>query len=184
MADSSKSPVVLRVADLSQRRAVPLDLVAGAQLRAQMAEQLGLRGLRKLSFRGQLRGIGKRDWELTGELGATAEQSCVITLEPVTTRVDVPLRRQFLEHMPEPSTDEEMEMPEDDTSEPLAEYIDLPRVLSEALALALPDYPRKDGAALTQTTFAAPGTVPMSDEQAKPFAGLAALKQKLEKDDG
>lgn len=182
MADTLKSPSVLRVADLSQSRGLILDLVADSTLKAQIAEELGLRALRKLSFRGQLRGIGKRDWELSGELGATAEQSCVVTLDPVTTRIDTPLKRQFLVHMPDMPEEEEVEMPVDETSEPLGEHIDLPRILSEALALALPDYPRKAGAELGQTTFAAPGTAPMSDEDARPFAGLAALKQKLDKD--
>ena len=183
MADPTKTPEILRVADLSPSRGLVLNLVADAAMRAQMAELLDLPSVRKLSFRGTLTGIGKRDWELRGDLGATAEQSCVITLESITTRIDVPLRRQFLEHMPTPSTDEEMEMPEDESSEPLAEFIDMPRILTEALALALPDYPRKDGATLTQTVFTTPGSTPMSDDDAKPFAGLAALKQNLDKDD-
>ncbi len=39
-------------------------------------------------------------------------------------------------------TDDEAEMPEDDTAEPLPEVIDPGAVMFEALALALPDYPR------------------------------------------
>jgi len=54
--------------------------------------------------------------------------------------------------------------------------------MAEALALALPDYPRAEGAALDKSTFAAPGTAPLQDADLKPFAGLAALKSKLEKD--
>ena len=71
-------------------------------------------------------------------------------------------------------------MPEDDTAEPLPEVIDLTEVTREALALALPLYPRAPGAELGEAVFAAPGTAPIRDEDLKPFAGLAALKAKLE----
>jgi uncharacterized metal-binding protein YceD (DUF177 family) len=70
-------------------------------------------------------------------------------------------------------------MPEDDALEPLPETLDLARVLSEALALAVPEYPRAEGAALGEAVFTAPGQRPMTDTEAKPFAQLAGLKGKL-----
>jgi uncharacterized metal-binding protein YceD (DUF177 family) len=72
-------------------------------------------------------------------------------------------------------------MPEDDTAEPLPAVIDLEEVLIEALALALPDYPKAPDAKLEQTVFAPDGKTPISDEETKPFAALAALKDKLGK---
>ncbi|NNK79430.1 MAG: DUF177 domain-containing protein, partial [Litoreibacter sp.] len=53
------------------------------------------------------------------------------------------------------------------------------RIALEALSLALPAYPRAEGAELGETVFSEPGTDPMSDEDAKPFAALAALKNKM-----
>ena len=70
-------------------------------------------------------------------------------------------------------------MPEDDTIEPLGTEIDFGSILVEALALALPDYPRKDEAELENATFAAPGITALKDEDLKPFAGLAGLRDKL-----
>jgi hypothetical protein len=52
-------------------------------------------------------------------------------------------------------------------------------VLAEALALALPDYPRAPGAELGQAVFAEPGIEPLRDEALRPFAGLAAFKDRL-----
>ncbi|MGB1828802.1 MAG: DUF177 domain-containing protein, partial [Paracoccaceae bacterium] len=77
--------------------------------------------------------------------------------------------------------DEEIEMDQDDSIEPLEEGVDLLTILTESLALELPAYPRSKGAVLKTSIFSADGTVPMSDEDAKPFAGLAALRAKLEK---
>jgi uncharacterized metal-binding protein YceD (DUF177 family) len=60
----------------------------------------------------------------------------------------------------------------DETLEPLVRAVDLGAVMAEALALALPAWPRAEGAEIGQRTFARPGTRPMTDEGARPFAGL------------
>lgn len=174
-------PSALRIADLSQNTPTPFELRPdSAQLDA-MAQELDLLALRKLSFAGEIAAEGKRDWVLTGKLGATVVQPCVVTLEPVTTRIDVPVRRTYLANMPEPEGDE-VEMPEDETLEPLGSVIDPAVVMAEALALSLPLYPRKEDAEPGDATFAAPGTTPLSDEDVKPFAGLAGLRDALKKD--
>ena len=52
----------------------------------------------------------------------------------------------------------------------------------ESVALNLPQYPRKDGAELGQHVHAEPGTQPMTDEDTRPFAGLADLLKPGDKD--
>ena len=61
----------------------------------------------------------------------------------------------------------------------LTAEIDLTAILTEELALNLPLYPRAADTVTTSETFAAPGVEPMTDAEAKPFAGLAALRAKL-----
>ena len=114
-------------------------------------------------------------------MGASVVQPCVATLAPVTTRLDVPVERSYLSEL-EDNFDEggEEEMPEDDTVEPLPSELLLSLVAEEALALAAPDYPRAEGADLDVTRFTEPGKEAMSDEDAKPFAALKALRDKLE----
>ena len=91
--------------------------------------------------------------------------------------------RRYLADMKVPEGDE-VEMPEDDTSEPLPEVIDLSEVAAEALALALPEYPRAPGAELGEAVHAAPGVAPLTDAALKPFAGLASLAERLAAKDG
>lgn len=173
------TPAAIRVADLDQTRPTGFALRPDAGEMAAIAGALGLLGLRKLSFAGEIAAMGRRDWRLSGTLGATVVQPCVVTLEPVTTRIDVPVRRQYVADFDAPQ-DAEAEMPEDDSTEPLGTAIDPGAVMIEALALALPDYPRKAGADLGEAVFAAPGVTPMRDEDARPFAGLAGLRAALE----
>ena len=78
----------------------------------------------------------------------------------------------------------EVEMPEDDSIEPLPATLDLGAVMIEALSLALPTFPRAAGAELGQVLATRAGIAPMTDEDAKPFAGLGALRDKLAKDGG
>lgn len=161
----------LRVADLNARGTYRFHLRPAAPARAELARDMDLLGLRKLDFRGTLAPEGRHDWRLEGVLGATAVQACVLSAEPVTTRIDIPVVRRFLREMPVP-TEPEAEIPEDDSLEPLGPVIDPGAVMAEALALALPDYPRAPGATLPE------GLAP--EPLANPFAALAALKR----DDG
>lgn len=172
--------MILRVSDLPQNRATRFDLAPDPSARDGIARDLDILDVRKLAFSGSVSALGKTAWKLDGTLGATVVQACVVTLEPVVTRIDTPVTRQFVAGL-DKDLDDEVEMPEDDTQEPLGPEIDLGRVMVEALALALPDYPRSDDASLESSTFAAPGVTPLTDAETKPFAGLAALKQKLEK---
>jgi uncharacterized metal-binding protein YceD (DUF177 family) len=101
-------------------------------------------------------------------------QTCVVTLEPVTTRVDQAVRRRFLPHAAARAAELVVDPEEDDEVEPLGERIDLGLVAVEALALALPAYPRKEGAVLGPVA-----TDEIAEDEPKPFAALAALRGKM-----
>ncbi|WP_425043894.1 YceD family protein [Primorskyibacter sp. S87] len=182
MTSSELSPTALRVADLAQNTSTPFDLKPDAEEMARIADELGLLGLRKLRLAGNIQASGKRDWVLEARLGATVTQACVVTLEPVTTRIDTAVSRRFVADWTTPE-DEEVEMHEDDSVEALGTQIDPGQVMIEALSLALPLYPRKDGAELGEAVYTRPGEQPMRDEDAKPFAKLAELRNALKKDD-
>ncbi len=175
---------VIRLADLPGRKASDFDLAPGAETTGAIAKDLDLVDLKKLRFSGRLSPMGKRDWRLEARLGATVTQPCVLTLAPVRTRIDEEISRSYVAETPELQAGSEVEMPEDDTVEPLAATLDLGALMVEALALALPLYPRADGAHLDKAIYTEPGAEPMTDEAAKPFAGLKGLRDRLGKDEG
>jgi uncharacterized metal-binding protein YceD (DUF177 family) len=109
-------------------------------------------------------------------------QPCVVTLEPVVTRLEEDVARNWVSDFEVPEA-EEVEIPEAVEDEPLGAEIDLGAVMVEALALALPAFPRAEGAELSESAFTEPGQKPMTDEDARPFAGLAALRDKLAGDE-
>lgn len=169
---------VLSVAALVRSQTRDITVEPGQETLARIASELDLIGLKKLRFTGQLSPLGKRDWRLTGHLGATVTQSCVVTLGPVTTRIEEDVARNFVTDFTVPDADE-VEIPETVEDEPLGAEIDIGGVVLEALALALPPYPRAADAEIEETAFTEPGKAPMRDEDARPFAGLAALRDKL-----
>ena len=61
-----------------------------AAARGALAEELGLLDLRKLRLSGRITPDGDSGWRLDATLGATVVQPCVVTLQPVTTRIDEP----------------------------------------------------------------------------------------------
>ncbi|MFV2033827.1 MAG: DUF177 domain-containing protein [Halocynthiibacter sp.] len=177
---------LLRVDELATRKATPFDLSPDTGARRDIARALGIVELRKLRLKGTLAPTGGTDWLLQADLGATVVQPCVVTLAPVTTRLDEKVSRCFLKELSEPAAEVDAELsfeiPAGDSAEVLGATIDLGVVMLEALALALPSYPRADGAELAEAVFTQPGTPPMHDADALPFANLAALGDKLDKD--
>ena len=178
MQDPLPVSLPLRTATLGKRSPTRFDLKPDAAEREALAGVLGITALPRLRFRGELRPLGRADLELEARLEATVVQPCVITLAPVTTRIDIPVRRRYLRDFVEPE-DAEAEIPEDDSIEPLPDIIDPGAVMTEALALALPDYPRAPGAVHTVVVIAPPDTAPLQDADMKPFAGLAGLVPKI-----
>lgn len=174
---------ILQVADLPKNRPYDFALSLSADELTAVADDLDILSVKKLRFEGSLEFNDQGELVLSADLGVTVEQACVVSLEPVKTRIDTDVRRRFIEDMS--ALDEEHQMlPEDDeNTDPLTEIVDLGMVMLEAIALNLPAFPRKDGVELKQRTFAGPGVTPMSDEETKPFAGLAALKDKLSSGD-
>lgn len=172
----------LRLADLPARNPTTFEITPTADERAEIAATLDILSIRKLRFAGTLTPHGRHNWHLSADLGATVVQSCVVTLDPVTTRLDEEVTRTFLADLPEVEAGE-IEMPEDDTVEALPETLDLAAVMTEALSLALPAYPRAAGVELGEAVYANTGVEPLRDEDTKPFAGLAGLRESLEKKD-
>jgi uncharacterized metal-binding protein YceD (DUF177 family) len=172
----------MRLSDLATRKPTPFELVPSAEERRAIADVLGIVGIKKLRFSGQLAPQDHKDWALNAQLGATVVQDCVVTLDPVTTRIDEELQRSYVADIPEIEASE-IEMLVDETVEDLPEMLDIAQVMIEALSLALPVYPRVEGADLQMAVFTEPGAAPMTDDDAKPFAGLGALRESLENKD-
>lgn len=164
----------MRPAELASRKPTHFDITPDAGTRRAIAAWSGIDALNRLRLKGTLTPKGRADWTLEAKFDAEVVQSCVVTLEPVKTRLQETVLRRYIADMPLPEADE-IEIPEDDSAEPLPDVIDPAQVALEVLELALPLYPRADGAALGESLAAEPGTEPMTDEAAKPFANLRAL---------
>lgn len=176
--DNPEFARVIEVRTLSALDGFDFDVAPTREEAAALARLLGAQAVRKLRFAGRLAPLTRGGWALDARLGASVVQTCVVTLEPVTTRIDQTVRRRFLpetgSRAPERAGELVVDPDEDDEVEPLGERIDLGLVAIEALALALPAYPRKEGATLGPAIAGA-----SDEEEPKPFAALAALRGKL-----
>jgi hypothetical protein len=153
-------------------------VVTGVELEA-VAKMLDLVALDRLTFAYRIdRGGGGR-LVLTGTLNADAKQTCVVSLEPVEARLEVPVEIEFW-----PA--ELLPRSEQDTAEPGGGVLDWPEairdgkidlgpVIYETLATALDPYPRRP-----EARFDWPQGEAQAGEGAGtgPFASLAALKRR------
>jgi uncharacterized metal-binding protein YceD (DUF177 family) len=168
------------VSALSPKKPTRFDVTATAVDLLKMTAFFEIISVKTFKFRGEITPKDKYDFVLIGHLVATVEQACIISLEPVFTKITEEVTLTYLCSMPIPDADD-VEIPEDDTLEPLPENIDPTNVGIEALSLALPPFPRLQNATLTQAVFTAPGVKPFDSADVNPFAGLAGLVERLTK---
>lgn len=172
---SPANPEFARVIPVTSLRRTPeydFDISPEPEEAAAVAALLGAEALPALRLSGRLSPEGD-GWRLEATLEATAVQPCVVTLDPVTTRIDQPVLRRFQPMEPPRGDEVEVDALADDALEPLGDRIDLGLVAVEALALALPAYPRSEGAVLSAEHRGESGEEPVE----KPFAALAALRR-------
>jgi len=173
--DPWRSPVVVaQIPETGLHR----KLEASAAERQGMAELAGLREV--LSAQADLLIVPKSGgrYEVTGRVHARIGQTCVVTLDPIENEIDEEVDLVFapeaearrLADLIEEGQDDEEPPEAVDAPEPITNgIIDLGRVATDALFLAIDPYPRKDGA-----VFEAEVTAP--DPEDHPFAALKALQ--------
>lgn len=147
------------------------DIAAMPAERAALAQRFDLVSLDSLEARVRLRRAAGGFIRLTAEFSAEVVQSCIVTLEPVPSRVDeiFTLLYGTVEEEGDVALDGEA-----DIVEPLEDgTIDLGEAVAQQLSLALDPYPRAPGA------VDAPS--PVGPEQNLSESPFAALIRRLDK---
>ena len=119
--------------------------------------------------------------EATGTLRAEVTQACVATGEPVEARIEEPFRIRF-SPSPDPgrAAEEEIELSEEDCDTVFYDgaMVDIGEAVAETLSLSLDPWPRAPGAEEVLKEAGVKSAEEAKDESS-PFAGLAALRDKL-----
>lgn len=158
-----------------------VDIAANEGERAALARRFRLVSLNRLEAEMELRLSGDAVIA-AGRVRGEAEQSCVVTGEPVAETIDEPIELVFRTPPEGGSAEEEVELGEGEMDVVFYQgaAVDAGEAAAETLALALNPYPRSPAAA---AALAEAGV--KSEEEAQtessPFAALAALKDKLGK---
>ncbi|HIC29242.1 MAG TPA: DUF177 domain-containing protein [Rhodospirillales bacterium] len=162
-----------------------------------LAERLGLNRLESLSAEIDLAPQKKgRIIHLKGSFQADIQQTCVVTLEPIETRIEASIERLYDTTLltlgdGEKINDDkdigaDIDAENDDPPEPLMEgQIDIGEAISEQLALEINPFPRKPGISFvdfsSETEDGNGAGIVKAVSSAGPFSGLATLKKKLTK---
>lgn len=146
------------------------DITASAEERAALAERFDLLGLDRLVAHVQLKPVPGGFYRLAAKIEADVTQACIVTLEPVTGRVE----DQFsLLYGALDTRDEVLLDGVSETVEPLeGGIIDIGEAVAQQLSLALDPFPR--AAAADEAASAAADTEPLDS----PFAALVQLRKR------
>ena len=163
---------VLQIPDTGLHRELEADPAA----RAAMAEVAGLREVLSVTASFDVIPNSGGRFHVTGHVRARIGQTCVVTLDPIENDIDEAIDLMFAppEQIPELSdlVDDDAESDSDvpDPPEPIENgFIDLGRVATDAVFLAIDPYPRKPDAVFEPVVTA-------PDPEDHPFAALKALK--------
>ena len=152
------------------------DIDADQSIRDAVAEVGGLREVHSAQASFDVTPLSGGRVQVAGRVRARVGQTCVVTLEPMESDIDEPIDLIFAppEQVPQMATlvDEAEEGDEEtpDSPEPIENgMIDLGRLATDALYLAVDPYPRKSDAVFEPVVEA-------DDPEDHPFAALKALK--------
>lgn len=165
----------VQVSDLLRGDVVSLTIDADDDERRALADFLNIPEVKSLVARVKLRAEPGRRFVLDGTVVADLVQSCVVTLEPVETRVEGSIRHVYIDTPPE-NEDADLD-PFDDDSPDLIEggVIDAGAAVCEYMALEMEPYPRAKDAPTVENT-AQNGGGEADPPKNNPFAVLAKLR--------
>ena len=170
--DFSRSVAVADLADGEVR------VEAEADERAALAQRLGLIALDRLDATVRLDvKAGGRVVRLRGTLRAEVTQSCVVTVEPVRSRIEAPFERQYVAAKG-PGTPAAVDISPDGAEPPeplVGGTFDLGAAVAEQLALEIDPFPRTPGATFNGYVGGA-ADAGGGAESSGPFTGLAKIK--------
>jgi hypothetical protein len=151
-----------------------IERAATAEERKTIADSLDLIACTSLVARYKIAPRGEGHFRLTGTLQARVEQSCVVTLEPLTNDVAESFSVDYWPEtdIPTPSGGVLDVNDEPDLEPIVAGRLPVGRVVFECLAGAIDLFPRKPGA-----TFEAPEEGAQSSAEG-PFAALSKIRAK------
>ncbi len=161
---SPRSFTKVVAADALGPEASVFDLEADETQRARLAERFSIPALESVNARLEAYREDSGDVVVSGSLEATAQQVCVVTLEPFPTSVEAAFRRRYTASPIDPELPEQ---PDEDT-EPLTPELDLGELVAQEFGLALDPYPRAPGATLDSR---------YREDGESPFAVLRQLKR-------
>jgi hypothetical protein len=172
-ADPWSVPItVVQIPDTGLHR----DIEADRPVREAMAEVAGLREVLSVHASLDLTPQSGGRVHVTGRVRARIGQICVVTLDPIENEIDEPINLIFapseqipdLADLVDEAAESDTEIP--DPPEPIINgVIDLGRLATDALFLAIDPYPRRADAAFEPPVEAV-------DPQDHPFAALKALQ--------
>src|ERR1700739_3561349 len=172
-ADPWSVPVIVaQIPDTGLHREIEADPAA----RAAMCEVAGLREILSATASLEVTPKSRGRVHVTGRVQARIGQTCVVTLDPIENEIDEPIDLIFappeqipvLSDLVDEAAESDTEIP--DPPDPIINgAIDLGRLATDALFLAVDPYPRKPDAVFEPLIAAA-------DPMDHPFAALKALR--------
>lgn len=155
-------------------RGLKRDRAATDAERVALAEALDILRCDGLDVQYEIENIGSGAFRLSGDVKAKVVQACVVSLEPVASRIEEAFVAEYRRDHRDAGTEDEREILSTVDVEPLEDGgIDVGRIIFETVSASLDPYPRKAGAEFAWSDRKGEEAV----SRTNPFAVLKNLKR-------
>lgn len=152
-----------------------LDFTAGEDELTALTEWAGVRKVISFSGKVFLKRLSTTRFAIRASFDARIEQTCVVSLEPVTSRLKGELTRElfFCEEVDSEGGELTLSSGDDDAPDTVTSYkYDVCLPLLEEFSLSIDPYPRREGALFAEKSAD-------KEPRENPFAALQSLKESM-----
>jgi len=177
---NAKSPIVLIVSlsVLAQTKNYCFKHHCSLKELSDLGDLMQVTKISRFSFSGNILQTSSKKYKLSSTLKGSLIQKCVITSNPVKTILDTTIKRYYISAKSNCvpfDTESNVAFSE---LEFIENELDIGDIIIEALALAIPDYPKKQNVKFNGVTITENGLEPLDKIVNNPFSSLEKLKNK------
>tara|TARA_B100000965_G_C19225712_1_gene597861 strand:- start:76 stop:630 length:555 start_codon:yes stop_codon:yes gene_type:complete len=173
---SNPIQIVIPLKVLRQTKKFAFQYTSNLKALTELTRILKIEELKAFSFQGQIFQLNEHDYTLRASFDATVVQLCIISLNPIKTKISNKINQSYIDQENSQKTKYLLIDHDSIEKEQFKSEINVGDIMLEALSLEIPLYPRKKNAKFEGITVTDSEIKPLDRTTNNPFLSLKELK--------
>ena len=173
---SNPIQIVIPLKVLRQTKKFTFQYTSNLKELTELTRILKIEELKAFSFHGQFFQLNENDYMLRASFNATLVQLCIISLNPIRTKISNKINQSYSDEDNNQKTNHLLIDHDSIEKEQIKSEINVGDIMLEALSLEIPLYPKKKNAKFEGITVTESEIKPLDQTLNNPFLSLKKLK--------